>query len=168
MIRVLAVVAGLFGAVGLSQFPEYSQQYMQRLSGAVEELDRIVARFDADAESVGLTRSAALVDLASGGRMGEARALSMQRVVERHARLREDLLVLEGTTTVGKLLKYRRFSDDKIAKRALDDFKPAVPVTTEGFGFGAAGFGLGYSLVLCLGFATARLLRRRPSKAQPA
>lgn len=37
--RVLALAGGLSGAVGLSQFPEFSQQYLQRLAGQVDALN---------------------------------------------------------------------------------------------------------------------------------
>ncbi|WP_300519133.1 DUF2937 family protein [Aliiroseovarius sp.] len=60
MIRVLALVGGLGGAVTLSQFPEYSQQYLQRLAGAVDELSAVVAAFDASAAGFDLTRVEAL------------------------------------------------------------------------------------------------------------
>lgn len=62
--RALALVAGLGGAAGVSQFPEYSQQYMQRLGGAVDEFLRFMDDFDKDAASLDLSRDAALVDLA--------------------------------------------------------------------------------------------------------
>ncbi len=40
----IALIAGLIG----SQAPEFAQQYSQRLGGAVQELKRIVAEFDAE------------------------------------------------------------------------------------------------------------------------
>ena len=94
--RALAVVAGLSGAAGVSQFPEYSQQYMQRLGGAVDELSRFMDDFDADAGRFELSREAALVDLAQGGQMGAARAESMVKTIERHARLSSDLEQMQG------------------------------------------------------------------------
>jgi hypothetical protein len=42
----IAVLAGLIG----SQGPEFAQQYRQRLGGALEELHRIIAEFDAEAQ----------------------------------------------------------------------------------------------------------------------
>ena len=60
MIRLLAFIGGLGGAVSLSQFPEFSQQYLQRLAGAVDELQVIVETFDADAKGANLTRDEAL------------------------------------------------------------------------------------------------------------
>ena len=42
ILRTMALAAGLTGAATLSQFPEFSQQYTQRLGGAVDELSAIV------------------------------------------------------------------------------------------------------------------------------
>ena len=49
----IALIAGLIG----SQGPEFAQQYRQRIGGALDELRRIVAEFDAEAASEGLTPS---------------------------------------------------------------------------------------------------------------
>ena len=57
LLRAITMAGGLVGAAGLSQFPEFSQQYVQRLGGAVDELSRFVAEFDADAAAVGMTRT---------------------------------------------------------------------------------------------------------------
>ena len=40
------MIGGLTGAAGLSQLPEFSQQYLQRLAGQVDELTRQVVEFD--------------------------------------------------------------------------------------------------------------------------
>lgn len=161
MIRVLALAAGLCGGVGLSQFPEYSQQYTQRLSGAVDELDRIVVMFDADASRLGMTRQQALADLAQGGRMGVARAQSMGQVLERHARLSADLASLKTSSSSVKFIKINSFTDSEIARKTLADFKPAIPVSPEGLGLGGVGFGLGYSVVVIFTALLGRLWRRR-------
>ena len=47
----IALLAGLIG----SQGPEFAQQYRQRLGGAIDELNRIVANFDAEAQRENLT-----------------------------------------------------------------------------------------------------------------
>ena len=59
MIRILAMAGGLAGAMALSQFPEFSQQYMQRMAGAVDELRGVVLAFDQSASQAGLTRAEA-------------------------------------------------------------------------------------------------------------
>ena len=159
--RVIAVTGGLACAAGLSQFPEYSQQYMQRLSGAVDELSAVVVQFDADAASLGLSRDAALMELSLGSRMGQARAQSMGQVLERHARLSADLSILKELTVTQKALKPWNFSDSDVARAAWADFKPAVPMTPEGIGFAGVGFVAGYGALAGLLSALGRLFRRR-------
>ena len=46
--RTLVLAGGVAGAAILSQFPEYAQQYTQRLGGAVDALGQVVADFDDD------------------------------------------------------------------------------------------------------------------------
>jgi len=165
--RVIAVTGGLAGAAGLSQFPEYSQQYTQRLSGAVDELSGVVAQFDADAESLGLSRDEALAELSLGSRMGQARAQSMGQVMERHARLSANLTSLKTSTALQKALNPMHFSDPEVARSTWADFKPAVPVTPEGAGFAGVGFVAGYGLLAGLMAGLGRVFRRR-SRPQPA
>jgi len=167
LFRAIALAAGLAGAAGLSQFPEYAQQYTQRLAGAVHELDAVVARFDADAAGLGLDRAAALDDLRQGSRMGRARAQSMGEVLARHAALSADLAHLRGAGPGALVLNGWRFSDPEIARAAWAAFRPALPVSGAGVGFGAAGFVLGYGLLggalACLGAVGRMGRRRRPA-----
>ena len=60
IIRALTLVGSLIAGAGASQFPEFSQQYAQRLGGAVGALSEVVADFDASAVAEGLTRPQAL------------------------------------------------------------------------------------------------------------
>ncbi|MEB8385911.1 DUF2937 family protein [Rhodobacteraceae bacterium KMM 6894] len=138
--RALTLAAGLSGAAGLSQFPEFSQQYAQRLGGAVDELHSFVAEFDADAAAVGLSRAAALKSLSQGSEIGAARAETMGRTIERYERLSNDLTTLRGAGPFTRAYRARSFTDAEIAQAAWADFKPAVPLTFEGAVF--AGLGL--------------------------
>ncbi|MEL7345872.1 MAG: DUF2937 family protein, partial [Pseudomonadota bacterium] len=83
MLRILALAGGLAGAAGMSQFPEYSQQYTQRLAGAVDELSTVVADFDASALASGLTRQEALAQL-SGTEFLDRRQADMTRTLTRY------------------------------------------------------------------------------------
>lgn len=168
ILRALAFVGGLSGAAGLSQFPEFSQQYLQRLGGAVDELSRVVEAFDADAAGVGLSREAALVDLASGGAMGAERAKTMATTIERHRTLTTDLAALQNAGPFTRARLAPHLTDTDIAQRAWKEFRPALPVTFEGVIFAGTGFltGLGvFSLLL-------RLLswpfRRKSAARQPS
>lgn len=163
--KSLAVVGGLAVAAACSQFPKYSQQYMQRLSGAVDELSGVVTQFDADAESLGLTRQEALEDLSKGGGMGEARAISMGYVLKRHERLSADLAVFRNSTAVDKALNSWRLTEPELMRATWAEFRPAMPVTSEGLGFAGAGFVLGYGLFAGLLAGLARMVRRRPIQA---
>lgn len=142
-LRALTLAGGITGAAGLSQFPEFSQQYAQRLGGAVDELSRVVAAFDADAAGVGMTRDAALSELAKGGDLGAARAATMARTIERHERLSADLNALEGAGPFTRAYLAARMTDRDVAQRAMENFKPAVPATFEGAVFAGVGFLVG-------------------------
>ena len=107
--KVITLVGGVAGAASFSQFPEFSQQYIQRMGGAVDELSRFVAEFDADAAELGLSREAALVDLAAGGDMGRARAETVAGTITRQARLEADLRALEGAGPFTRAYEMRRF-----------------------------------------------------------
>ena len=144
--RMISLAAGLAGGAGAAQFPEFSQQYVQRLGGAVDELAIVVRDFDASAEAAGLTRASALEDL-SGSTFRNLRRSDMERTISRYERLSASLTLMREERAAGRLaLSYGAF-DQEIAKATLDDFRPAVPVTVEGFAFAAGGFALGYLLI---------------------
>ncbi len=162
--RALTFAGGLAGAAGLSQFPEFSQQYTQRLAGAVDELSRFVAEFDTDAVEQGFTREEALVDLAQGGQMGAARAQTMDRTLARYNRLSADLIVLREAGPFTRAYRARSLTDTEIVQAAWDDFKPAMPLTFEGAAFAGFGFLAGLGLLGGL-IALIRLpFRRKPAQ----
>jgi len=161
MIRAIAMAGGLAISAGLSQFPECSQQYMQRLSGAVDELSGVVAQFDADAAGLGLSRADALEELRAGGRMGEARAISMGYVLKRHQSLSRDLAALQGSTMAGKIMNINRFMDFELARKTWADFRPAVPLSGAGLTLAGLGFLAGYAVSGGVIGGLRRLRRRR-------
>lgn len=160
--RALTLAGGLSGAAGLSQFPEFSQQYAQRLGGAVDELSRVVAGFDEDAAQVGLTRQEALEDLASGGAMARARAETMAETIDRHADLSADLVALQGAGPFTRAYLAANMTDRQIARRAWENYKPAVPVTFEGAVFAGVGFLTGLLMLgACISLLRMPFRRRR-------
>ena len=166
LLRAMIVTGGIAGAAGISQLPEFSQQYAQRLGGAVDELSRFVAEFDADAASLGLTRAAALEDLRTGGAMGAKRAETMGATLARHQRLSADLEALQGAGPFTRAYLAARTRDSEIAAKAWEAFRPALPLTVEGAVF--AGFGLiaGMAAMAALAALMRGLLWRR--KTRPA
>lgn len=159
MIRTLTFVIGLGGAAGLSQFPEFSQQYVQRLGGAVDELTRVANDFDASAAAEGLTREDALAQMVGTGFV-ERRRVDMENTFDRLDRLSADLFALRDASAVQRLTQAARLRDTELAQATWQDFKPAVPLTLDGaicalVGFVAAGGVIGAILRL------PRLFRRR-------
>lgn len=163
ILRILTLAGGLAGAAGVSQFPEYSQQYLQRLGGAVDELSRVVADFDASAAAEGLSREAALAQMV-GTDFVERRRQDMTRTIARHDRLDADLAALRGASPLARAAQPHRFTDPEIAARAWDEFRPAVPVTAEGLIFAGIGFVLGGALLSGLLALLRWPVRRRPAR----
>jgi len=163
MPRILNMLAGVGLGVCLSQFPEFAQQYEQRLGGAVDELETIIADFDSTAARAGLSRTEALLTYESANNdFLTERGIDMTRTFARHARLTAYLEELQTAGPVERVIGFARYYDPEIASRALQTYEPALPVTPEGLGYTLAGFGTGYG-----GFAAATALLRR-SRRQAA
>jgi len=161
IVRTLTLVGGLTGAVTSSQFPEFSQQYMQRLGGAVDALGEVVADFDASAAASDLTREAALAQL-QGTAFLDSRRADMRRTITRYTQLTADLAVLEGEGPFMRAYHAGRFTDPEIAQAAWEVYQPAVPVNFAGLTFAGVGFVLGgLAMGLLLGLVRMPFRRRR-------
>lgn len=162
MRRMLAGVGGVGLALTMSQFPEYAQQYTQRLGGAVDELRVVTADFDSAAEEAGLDRVAALdrYQTSSDAFLAD-RGESMERTFVRYDQLSETLQKIQGADPLERLKNLPSFLDTDIGRRTLENYQPAVPVTMEGLFYAAAGFGLGYLILSGLIRFCALPFRRR-------
>ncbi|MCX7559138.1 DUF2937 family protein [Sulfitobacter sp. F26204] len=149
ILRVLTLAGGIAGAAATSQFPEFSQQYTQRLGGAVDALADVVADFDASAAAVGLSREAALTQMV-GSDFLERRRVDMTVTFARHARLSADLAALEGQGPFMRAYHLPRLRDRQIAQAAWHAYQPALPLNFAGISFALTGFlvGGGFSAVL--------------------
>lgn len=149
------------GAASLSQFPEFSQQYLQRLAGQVDALTVIVADFDHSAQKNGLTRDEALAQM-TGTSFLDDRQRDLRRTFLRQAVLADNLAELRAATPLERISMPQRLADPETLAATWQDFRPAVPVTvdgaiTAGIG-GVAGWGV-VGVVLSLLLAPFR--RRR-------
>ena len=144
--RALMLAGGFAGAALTSQFPEYSQQYIQRLGGAVDALSEVVADFDASARAEGLSREAAL-DQMVGTAFIERRQADMRRTFTRHARLSADLSTLQGAGPFTRAWQAYRFTDGEVARAAFEAYQPALPLTFAGLTFALAGFAAGLAAI---------------------
>lgn len=165
MRRLIAGIGGIGLAVMLSQFPEYAQQYTQRLGGAVDELQVITEDFDRAAAAGGLDRQEALARYnASNDQFLAGRGTSMKATFQRYELLRSTLVQIEGAGPVERLQALPAYFDTDIGRRTLENYRPAVPVTMEGILYAGAGFILGYLVVSGLWrFCTLPFRRRYPA-----
>lgn len=157
--RIINFCGGAVMLVGASQFPEFSQQYVQRLGGAVDELRLVAADFDKSAQSVELTREEALASM-TGNEFQKARRTDMIRSFKRLYRLESDLIMLEDANAITRLRHALRLSDTGIVARAWDAYRPAVPVDFDGLVFALGGFFAGFGLLGGLGTLFGRKRRK--------
>lgn len=164
ILRAITLAGGLTAGAGLSQFPEFSQQYAQRLGGAVDALGEVVADFDASATAEGLDRQGAL-DQMTGTDFIERRRVDMENTFERHAGLSADLKALNGAGPFMRAYHATRFSDRDVASAAWQAYQPAVPLNMAGAIFAGFGFFAGWIGLSALFALIRRLfgaLRTRP------
>jgi len=163
-LRYLAFVVALATGVFTSQLPEFAQQYRQRLGGAIDELNRMLADFDADAARLNLTREQAIARMKTntddlvrwqGQRIQESRA----RVVQLEQQLK-DFASAGSLVRIGVLL---RDFDPDVARRATHSYEPGVPVTGEGAVTTVFGAIVGWIFARLL-FLPAMLRKRRPAR----
>lgn len=168
MIRVLCLVAGLFGAAGLSQFPEFSQQYLQRLGGYVDALADQLMEFDAVALEAGYGREEMLQQMAQTPPM-DGQAAMWRRTVLRHAQLSDDLNALRAASPLERLLMPQRVADTDLARAVWADFRPGMPLTGAGAVSTGMGFAGGWALLAALlAMVTAPLRRKQRKPARRA
>lgn len=165
--RALILAGGLAGGAAVAQFPEFSQQYVQRLGGAVDALEEVVADFDASAEAVGLSRGEALAQM-TGSEFVERRRADMTRTIGRFERLSADLAALEAASPFARAGQALRFSDRDLVHDTWAAFRPAMPVTTDGLAFAGIGVFGGMAVVWTVLAALKLPFRRRPGRAVPA
>ena len=162
MRRMVAGIGGIGLAVALSQFPEYAQQYTQRLGGAVDELRIVTEKFDRDAADAGLDRQQALTRYQSStddfltGR-GTSEAANFTRYEELSATLAR----IEHADAVERFQSLPDYLDSDIGRRTLENYRPALPVTMEGILYAGGGFILGYLILSGLWRFCALPFRRR-------
>lgn len=159
LFRRVAAAFGLVVAVLASQAPEFTQQYRQRLGGAIDELQAMIARFDTEASGQSLSREQGIERLkANGDPLAQGRGEALDEAVERADRL---VRQRDAFRTAGPLSQYAILAEDLdagIARQTTVDYRPAAPLTFSGLVAAVLGFFVGW-----LGIHLVALpLRRRP------
>jgi hypothetical protein len=145
--RRLAVAIGLLFAVIGAQGPEFAQQYRQRLGGALDELNRMIARFDDEAKSQSLTREQGLDRLEhNSDPLAQQRAQAIDDDIGRADRLSRQKQAFNDAGPLTRLATFAENFDAATLSQAWKDFEPAVPVTGEAFAIAGVALVLGWSL----------------------
>lgn len=146
--RSFILAVSVASALGAAQFPAFSQQYLQRLGGAVDALEQVIQDFDTSAAALGLSRDAALAQM-TGSAFVQARRADMQQTFQRYDGLRADLTTLEGQGPFMRAYHFAHLTDPEIAQGAWEAFEPALPLTFDSAIFAAIGGGM--AAVVCRG-----------------
>ncbi|WP_226341123.1 DUF2937 family protein [Gemmobacter serpentinus] len=139
MLRILALAGGIAGGASLSQFPEFSQQYLQRLAGQVDSLALVVADFDRSATRNLLTRDEALAQMTGTAFLDDRRA-DLTATFARFARLEGNLADLRAASPLQRMTMPHKLGDAETLAATWADFRPAVPVTFDGLISAGIGF----------------------------
>ena len=160
--NTMTMAFGLTGALTLSQAPEFAQQYRQRLGGALGELQRTVADFDADAARSGMTRPEALA-LHEGARepLFRDRGTRMRRTIERYDVLNAQAAWFAELPPAARPIAVARGYDEELLKGVFNDYEPAAPLTVHGAVWAGIGFLAGAAALLFVTWPYAAWRRRR-------
>jgi Protein of unknown function (DUF2937) len=129
--RLAVVVALISGVIGL-QAPEFAEQYRQRMGGALDELRRIVAQFDAAAARQGLTPPQGVGRLEQNAEpLAREQGQAMVQTIARANRLEEALEAMRSAGPLKRIYVMAKNFDPDIARRTLDNYEPAAPLSFE-------------------------------------
>jgi len=143
--RFLAVMAGIAGLIAGSQAPAFTLQYMQNLTGRIDELKPIVEQFDADVGRYGYTRDAAIAECSTAQGLLEALCNGYATTVRRYELLTSHYAELSAASDYTRplvLLKGASESDiiREITRSVMKEYKPAIPTTLDGAAYAGGGF----------------------------
>ena len=131
-VRRLAVAVALIAGVIGSQGPEFAEQYRQRMGGAVDELKRIVAQFDAAAAREGLTPPQAVGRLEQNAEpLAQEQGQDMVQTIARANRFEEELKEMQSAGPLKRIYVMAKDFDPEIAGHTLDNYEPAAPLSLE-------------------------------------
>lgn len=161
--RLVIIILGLLGAVGLGQGPEIVTQYEQRLGGALSELRTIIDQFDSDVAKNGLRRDQALaIYQKSPEQFLHDRGQSMQTAITRYESLRRQVVTFKTTNELYKPVYMIMQADQQVLEGVMDDYTVGLPATTGSVFYGVIGALVGAFLGWF--FRLLSGLDKRPSK----
>lgn len=150
--RPFVIAVGILAGVTTSQLPEFAQQYRQRLGGAIDALQQVMAVTAEDAARNGLDVDGALARLKrNSDPLVAAQGHSLEDMRERLADMRAERDAYDQSDQFGRILLFLTTSDADVVRGTYQDFEPAVPATAEGIVTALVGALAGVGLLRLIG-----------------
>lgn len=138
--RMIAVLFGLAGAAAGSQAPSFTLQYMQNLTGRIDELRPVVERFDESVGAIGYSRETALAECEISSGLLQALCNAYVTTVRRYEELVAHKEVLAAAGDLPRPLVLARAQKPEISRSVLEEYQPAFPATVDGAVYAGGGF----------------------------
>lgn len=161
--KYVMILGGLAGAAFLSQFPAFHQQYLQRIGGTLDEVNRQIDALDDRAAEQGLDRYGYIRRFLNNTDASvHSEGLYLENLLVRQIRIRQSIEKLREAPAAMQLPILVQYLDTETAQGVMDDFVPALNLSTTGLIYAGSGFGAGF---LGTGFLTVFIPRRRRKAA---
>lgn len=146
--RLLSGLGALAGGALSSQLPEFTQQYLQRLGGQLDQLRRLTENLRSDAAAEGLTLRGYVELFVNSDTSAHRRAgQRMLELVQDYEAIRSAHDALIAATPLLRPTVLLRHVDPELAQATFDAYNPALPLTTSGAIYALIG---GLVLWLCV------------------
>ncbi len=137
-------VFSVLGAISFAQFPQFVQQYLQRLSGHLDEARRIVERYKLAAERAGMEFDPYIERFrADPDPVIAEHGYIMAEAVERYEFLSRAVEALTQSNMFTRPFVFLANLETDIAWQAWLIFQPGVPTTVEGALYALTGIAIG-------------------------
>jgi hypothetical protein len=136
-----SILAGVLGAVVISQLPSFTLQYMHNLNGRLDEIRPIVQEFAADLVPYNYTVATALAECQISDGLLDVLCDSFAEIVVRYDMLFAHYEMLQAQTDYRRPLVLATGTAHRdIVESVMEEFQPAVPVDDAGLVFAGVGF----------------------------
>lgn len=163
MLKKLHLLFALLCAAALSQFPEFHQQYTQRLGGALDELILQMDALDLRAEAAGMERFDYVRHFQNNpDEVVRGEGDAMMHMLSRHSRLSKAYERLETAPWYMTFVETVFHLEPDLAQNTMMSFVPAIPLSVSGGAHAFLGFFFGY---LIPSFIRSLFPRRAPQVA---
>lgn len=164
--RILNGLLAAGGAAAAAQFPAFYRQYLQHLTGRLEQASADLAPVVRDAAARGLDLDAYLERArAEGGELTATLVAGYQQAFETLQRLQAAVAALARAGPLERPLAFARHFDPATAESTAAGFSPALPLSAEGVAYAGAGLVAGIALAWAVEQPVRIAARRRRRSA---